>query len=84
MIITKFQIGKNGITQGVLDSLELALINHKQIRISVLKASGRDRDSIHSMGQELVSKLKSNCDYKIIGFTIILIKKGSPKPMSKK
>jgi len=77
--LTKFQIGKNGITQGVIDSLELALKNHKQIRISALKSSGRDRNSIQLMAQELVARLEANCDYRIIGFTIILIKKGSPK-----
>lgn len=79
MRMTKFQIGKFGITPGVIESLSLALKNHKQIRISVLKASGRDRESIKTMANELISKLEENCDYKIIGFTIILIKKGSPK-----
>lgn len=79
MIISKFQIGKFGITPGVLSALSMALKNHKQIRISVLKSSGRDRESIKTMAQEIVDKLEENCDYKIIGFTIILIKKGSPK-----
>jgi len=32
----KFQIGKNGITQGTLDSLSLVFKNHKHVRISVL------------------------------------------------
>ena len=73
--ITKFQIGKFGITPGVIESLELALKNHRQVRISALKSSGRNRDSMNKMGEDIVSKLKEKCDYKIIGFTIILIKK---------
>ncbi len=84
--ITKFQIGKFGVTSGVIESLELALKNHKQIRISVLKASGRDRNNIEQMAKDIIAGLdvkKEKCDYKIIGFTIILIKKGSGSPKQK-
>jgi len=77
--ITKFQIGKFGVTEGVIESLSLALKNHKQIRISVLKSSGRSRESIDEMGKELTSRLKEKCKYSIIGFTIILIKESSKK-----
>ena len=75
----KFQIGKSGVTPGIIESLELALKNHKIIRISVLKSSGRDRESIHDMAQDLISKLKEKCDYKIIGFIIILKRRGRTK-----
>ena len=76
--ITNFQIGKAGVTDGVIDSLELSLKHHKQIKISVLKASGRNRENMETIAGELMSKLKEkkiNCDHRIIGFTIILIKK---------
>lgn len=85
--IAKFQIGKFGVTQGVAESLKLALINHKQIRISVLKASGRTSDNLEQMAQDLVDKLKllgENCVFKTIGFTIILIKLASPAPKTPK
>jgi len=72
----KFQIGKNGITQGTLDSLSLVFKNHKHVRISVLKASGRSRESIEKMASELAASLSKNGEYyfnyKIIGFTIIM------------
>ncbi len=74
--ITTFQIGKFGTTPGVIDSLELSLKNHKQIRISALKSSGRNRENIEQMAQDIVSKLKEHCDYAIIGFTIVLTKRG--------
>ncbi|MEM4259455.1 MAG: YhbY family RNA-binding protein [Candidatus Pacearchaeota archaeon] len=73
--ITTFQIGKFGVTSGAIGSLELALKNHKQVRISVLKASGRNRENITSMAEDIISKLKEKCDYKIIGFTIVLTKR---------
>jgi RNA-binding protein YhbY len=87
MIVTRFQIGKNGVTDGVIESLSLALKHHKQIRISTLKASGRNRENIEQMAKELIARLaekKENCDYKIIGFTIILIKQSASKQKSKK
>jgi len=77
MKITRFQIGKSGITSGVIESLELSLKHHKQVKISALKSSGRNKESIKEMAQEIVNKLaekKIRCDYRIIGFTIILIK----------
>lgn len=74
MNITKFQIGKNGLTEGVISSLVLALKNHKQIRITMLPASGRNRDSIQKTALELEAKLPFKLKTKIIGFTIILVK----------
>jgi len=72
--ITTFQIGKFGVTPGVIESLELSLKHHKQIRISALKSSGRTSDTMSKMGEEIVSKLKEKCVFRTIGFTIIIIK----------
>lgn len=67
-----FQIGKNGLTQGVIDSLDLSLKDHERVRISVLKSSGRDRDSMKLMAHEICDKVSYNCTSTILGFTIIL------------
>ncbi|MFH1271195.1 MAG: YhbY family RNA-binding protein [Nanoarchaeota archaeon] len=72
--LAKFQIGKNGLTEGTIKSLELALKNHKQIRISVLESNGRDKTKMKSLAQEILKKIPHKCNYRIIGFTIILIK----------
>jgi RNA-binding protein YhbY len=75
-IVAKFQIGKSGVTQGVIDSLLNVFKNHKVVRISTLKSSGRNRESIIEMAEELCKRLKASTGkrflYKIIGFTIIL------------
>ncbi len=73
----KFQIGKAGLTEGVISSLNLALKTHRQIRIATLKSSGRDREKIKEIEQELLSKLEYNCAARIIGFTIILTRIGT-------
>jgi len=70
-----FQIGKQGLTEGVLNSLESALKNHKQVRVTVLKSFCRDREELKDIVKTLEKKLSTNFDSRIIGFTIILIKK---------
>ncbi len=75
--LARFQIGKNGLTEGVISSLALALKNHKQVRISMLKSSGRDRKKMQDIALELKSKLPYSLGTRIIGFTIILIKLGN-------
>ena len=70
--VAKFQVGKSGLTPGVIESLNLVLKNHKQVRISFLKSSGRDRNNIEFMAEEISQKLAFPNKYKILGFTIIV------------
>ncbi len=70
--VGKFQIGKNGINQGIINSINLMLKTHKTIRISVLKSSGRNREVIKEMALSLINGIDFPCSSTIIGFTIIL------------
>ncbi len=72
--LAKFQIGKNGVTEGVIESLNLAFKNHKQVRVSLLKSSLRDRKKRMEIALELEKKLPIKCSYRIIGFTVIIRK----------
>ena len=76
--VATFQIGKNGITANVLQTLTRMLETHKFIRIAALQASGRNRESIKTMADSLVSQLPIPCTYTVIGFTIILRKRAEP------
>ena len=67
-----FQVGKQGITPGVMESLRSAFKNNKYVRISALKSSGRDREKIKEMAEEIASKLPFPTKHKIIGFTIAM------------
>ena len=76
---TKFQIGKNGLTEGVLESLAMSFKTHKTVRIHLLKNAHEDRDSkkekffwADKTADEIVKKLGGNFTYKILGFTIIM------------
>lgn len=74
MTVAQFQIGKNGLTEGVMRSLELTLKNHKQIRISVLKSAARDKNKVKEIASQIVSSSSVKLTARIIGFTIILKK----------
>lgn len=67
-----FQIGKNGISESVVQTLNSMLEKHKHIRISFLKSSGRNKENLNDMVQELVSKLNCSTQNRIIGFTVAL------------
>ena len=75
----KFQIGKNGVTRGIIESLDLIFKNRKHVRISVLKSGTRDRKKIKEIAEEISDKLDSNYKYKIIGFTIVMRRVASKK-----
>jgi RNA-binding protein YhbY len=77
----KFQIGKNGVNDGLIGSLNIAFKKYKSLRISVLKGAVRDRVKVKEMAEELAGKLEGNFTIRIIGFTIILKKIGK-KPKS--
>ena len=81
--ITKFQIGKAGVTQGSIDSLVLAFKKHKQVRVSLLKSSGRNRENMPKFAEEIKVGLekdtKSSYKVRIIGFTVIVIKNSKDK-----
>lgn len=70
----QFQIGKSGLTQGVINSLNLALRTHRQIRVSVLKSVNRDGDKMKVLSEEILRRLNWKSASRIIGFTIILTK----------
>lgn len=77
--MTKFQIGKAGITSGVVENLSVYFKKNKVARISALKSSERDREKIKEIADELCEKLPGNYKYTIVGFTIILRRVGEVK-----
>ena len=77
MIESKFQIGKNGITDGVIKSLNQDLKTHNQIRVSILKSAERNREKILLIAEEIIKKVDYHCNYRIIGFTILIRKQST-------
>ena len=74
LFVAKFQIGKQGITDGVIESLNNAMKSHRQVRVFVLKSATRNREELKKIAESLKQKLKYKISYRIIGYTIIMIK----------
>jgi|TARA_B100001964_G_C13694745_1_gene363350 RNA-binding protein YhbY len=72
--LARFQIGKNGVTDGFRESLASAFKTRKIIKISVLKSVVRDKEKVKEMAEELISSMEGSYKYRIIGFTIVLRK----------
>jgi RNA-binding protein YhbY len=70
----KFQIGKNGLNAGALTAINNSLKTHRRVRISVLKSCCRDKTELKALAESLISKTEKETKYRLIGYTIILIK----------
>lgn len=65
-------LGKAGLTPAFIQQLNALVEHHKHVRISLLPASGRNRENIMHMSSSLIQQLAFPCDCTIIGFTIVL------------
>ena len=68
------QIGKNGVTEGFILSLQNAFKTRENIKIVTLKSAGHDKAKVKEMAEEIVNKLGKNYTYKMLGFTLFLKK----------
>lgn len=75
--VARFQIGKNGISESSINAIRPLLEHYKQVRVSMLPSSGRTRGNINQMAQEIKDKLNVSCYVKVIGFTVVLLRKGA-------
>lgn len=75
---TSIQIGKNGLTDNLIGTLKNHFIKRKNVKVSVLKSAGHDREQVKKMSEEIISKLGPNFTARIVGFTIFLKKWRSP------
>jgi RNA-binding protein YhbY len=70
----KIQIGKNGLTPGIIETLENAFKSREDVKIHVLKSAGHTRKNIKDMADKIIGRLGGKYTYKIIGFTIFIKK----------
>ena len=75
----KIQIGKKGLTEGLLEGVDKAFNTRKKVKINVLKAATRDRQEVKDMAKKIINYLEESGDEKYEietrGFTI-KIRKG--------
>ncbi len=74
MTYTEMQLGKNGITDNFIKTLKNGFTFHENVRISVLKSSGRTKPKMKEFEEEILDKLGKNYTARRIGFTIVFKK----------
>lgn len=72
--IGTLQLGKQGITENFLKSVENQFKNHENVKISVLKSATRNREELKKLSSEILEKLGKKYTTRVIGFTIVLKK----------
>lgn len=72
--IARFQIGKNGLSPDFPETIISAFKNRRQVRISVLKSTPREKKDLISYAEQIQKNLPFKTRLRIIGFTIILSK----------
>jgi len=82
--MTKFQIGKNGVTSGSIAAINSLLRHYYQVRIYVLQSAGRDREKMPEIEKEITSKIDVPIYSRIIGFSIIVNRLRTPDAKSSK
>jgi len=68
------QLGKQGITDNFITSINNMFKTHKNVKICVLKSAGHDKTKIKEFKDLILEKLGGNYTAKIIGFTIFVKK----------
>ena len=68
------QLGKQGITDNFIETLKDHFKKHDNVRVSVLKSAGHEKDKVKKISDEILEKLGKNYTSRIIGFTIVLKK----------
>ncbi len=79
-----FHIGKNGLTKEFIEHLGIAFKTRKVIKVQLLKSASDDRAEIEKVAGEIIKGLPGKYNYRVIGFTIILMKRTILKVPSKK
>jgi len=68
--ISQIQLGKQGVTESFIITLESHFKNHKNVKVSVLKSFCRDKQELKKISQEIVDKLGKNFIARTLGYTI--------------
>lgn len=68
------QMGKQGLTENFFRTLKERFTTHRNVRISVLRSAGREKERIREFSSRILEELGKNYTSKIVGFTIFLKK----------
>ncbi len=70
-----FQIGKNGLTKDFIEHLAVPFKTRRVIKVQVLPSASKDRLRMKDVAEEIIAGLPGKYNYRVIGFTIVLMKR---------
>lgn len=72
--MSEIQIGKNGLTEGIVERLKNDFKTHEIVRIHVVNKEFKNRERVNKISAEILDKLGSKFTCRIIGFTLVIRK----------
>ncbi len=72
-------IGKNGLTKEFIEHLSAVFKTRRTIKVQLLKSASENRAQMEKVAEEIIAGLPERYNYRVIGFTIILMKRSSMK-----
>ena len=72
--LAQIQIGKNGISENFIKTLEDNFKHHMNVGVTILKSAGHDKTKVKEYSEEILEKLGKNYTAKVVGFTIFIKK----------
>ena len=79
MAIKELQIGKQGITENFMSTLNTYFSNCRTVKISVLKSARESKQDVKDLAKKLLEKLGLHYTSRVVGFTIVLKKWRKPR-----
>ena len=78
-MVGEVQLGKQGVTENFIKTLQTYFVKNKVVKISVLHSNTTDKKEIKKLAEEISEKLNGIFDIKLIGHKIILRRRGNTK-----
>ena len=76
--VAKIQLGKAGITDNFIMTLESHFKKYNNVKVSVLRSCCRDKEELKKISNEIIEKLGKNYTSKSVGYTIAIKKWRKP------
>jgi len=76
--LAKIQLGKNGLTDNFILTLENHFKKYNNVKVSVLKSCCRDKEELKEISNKILEKVGKNYTLKIIGYTLAIKKWRKP------
>jgi|TARA_Y100000310_G_scaffold344480_1_gene457472 RNA-binding protein YhbY len=70
MVVSKVQLGKNGVTKNFIQTLKSHFKKHSNVKISVLKSAGHEKVVVKEYQEKILGELGNNYVARAVGFVI--------------